>query len=224
MTPRRSSRARTSQPSPAILQHTNSSSSSNSLARERSTRSNHKISSPQRSLTQRSQSIDDADSATRNDYPQTRQRQRSRVDDDHVRLNGEEEDEDEDGEGDEEEEITRCLCGQQDYPGLPPSRREALGRNGPTVGFKDQHALNLSTDSSDLMSDDIGSMFIQCDSCKVWQHGGCVGIMDEAMSPDEYFCEECRKDLHKIKNESNGYVSSNLFFTLISRISPSLIY
>jgi hypothetical protein len=84
--------------------------------------------------------------------------------------------------------------------------------------------LNLSADSSDLMSDDIGSMFIQCDSCKVWQHGGCVGIMDEAMSPDEYFCEECRKDLHKIKNESNGYVSSNLFSTLISRICISLIY
>lgn len=211
MTPRRSSRARTSQPSPAILQHTNSSSSSNSLTRERSTRSNHKISSPQRSSTQRSQSIDDADNATRNEYPQTRQRQRSRGDDDNLRLNGEEEDEDEDEEGDEEEEITRCLCGQQDYPGLPPSRREALGRNGLAAGFKDQHALNISADSSDLMSDDIGSMFIQCDSCKVWQHGGCVGIMDEAMSPDEYFCEECRKDLHKIKNEANGYVSQDSF-------------
>jgi hypothetical protein len=28
--------------------------------------------------------------------------------------------------------------------------------------------------------------------------------MDEAMSPDEYFCEECRKDLHRVTNESNG--------------------
>ncbi|RLL94153.1 hypothetical protein CFD26_100855 [Aspergillus turcosus] len=221
MTPRRSSRARTSQPSPAILQHTNSSSSSNSLTRERSTRSNHKISSPQRSLTQRSQSIDDADNATRNEYPQTRQRQRSRGDDDNLRLNGEEEDEDEDGEGDEEEEITRCLCGQQDYPGLPPSRREALGRNGLAAGFKDQHALNISADSSDLMSDDIGSMFIQCDSCKVWQHGGCVGIMDEAMSPDEYFCEECRKDLHKIKNEANGHYSSQYLPVVPAPSSPA---
>ncbi|EAW12743.1 putative transcriptional regulator (Cti6) [Aspergillus clavatus NRRL 1] len=211
MTPRRSSRARTSQPSPAILQHTNSSSSSNSLTRERSTRSNHKISSPQRSSTQRSQSIDDADSGTRSDYPQTRQRQRARGEDENgqqLRLNGEEEDEDDEGEGDEEEEITRCLCGQQEYPGLPPSRREALGRNGLAAGFKDENALNISTQSSDLMSDDIGSMFIQCDSCKVWQHGGCVGIMDEAMSPDEYFCEECRKDLHRIENEPNGQYSS----------------
>jgi hypothetical protein len=82
---------------------------------------------------------------------------------------------------------------------LPPSRRDALGR----VGVKPEDGLP-STESSDLLSDDIGSMFIQCDSCKVWQHGGCVGIMDEEMSPDEYFCEECRKDLHRIRGEPNG--------------------
>ncbi|KAG2414426.1 hypothetical protein HFD88_003617 [Aspergillus terreus] len=208
MTPRRSSRARTSQPSPALLQHTNSSSSSNSLTRERSTRSNHKISSPQRSSTHRSQSIDDADAASKNDLPHTRQRQRTRGDDDNDGLGNGEEEDPEDEEEDEEEEVTRCLCGQQDYPGLPPSRREALGRNGVHPRIKDESAMNLSADSSDLMSDDIGSMFIQCDKCKVWQHGGCVGIMDEAMSPDEYFCEECRKDLHRIRNEPNGQHSS----------------
>ena len=83
---------------------------------------------------------------------------------------------------------------------MPPSRRELFGRGGP----KNESAVNLHTDSSDLLSDDIGSMFIQCDNCQVWQHGGCVGIMDEAMSPDEYFCEECRKDLHRIRGEPNG--------------------
>ncbi|KAH8423503.1 Histone deacetylase complex subunit [Aspergillus melleus] len=200
MTPRRSSRARTSQPSPAVFQHTNSSSSSNSLTRERSTRSNHKIPSPNRS-----QSIDDADEGSKNDFPQTRQRQRTRGEEDNG-INGD--GEEEEPEEDDEEEVTRCLCGQQEYPGLPPSRREALGRNGVHGKLKEESALNLSADSSDLMSDEIGSMFIQCDSCKVWQHGGCVGIMDEAMSPDEYFCEECRKDLHRIKNESNGSVTT----------------
>ncbi|KAJ5461709.1 uncharacterized protein N7458_003261 [Penicillium daleae] len=182
MTPRRSSRARTTQPSPALLQHTNSSSSNNSLTRERSTRSNHKNPSPHDSSGHRSQSIDDAENGSRADLPHTRQRQRTRGDNDGSHR----EDDDEDPEEDEEEEITRCLCGQQDYPedGIPP------------------------TDSSDLLSDDIGSMFIQCDSCKVWQHGGCVGIMDEEMSPDEYFCEECRKDLHRIRGESNGQRSS----------------
>lgn len=195
MTPRRSSRARTTQPSPALLQHTNSSGSSTSLTRERSTRSNHKNPSPQGSTGNRSQSIDDVENGSRADHPHTRQRQRNRDDDDDPPREADEDD----PEDDEEEEITRCLCGQQDYPGLPPSRREALGR-----GAVKAEAGHPPTDSSDMLSDDIGSMFIQCDSCKVWQHGGCVGIMDEDMSPDEYFCEECRKDLHRIRGESNG--------------------
>ncbi|KAJ5381680.1 uncharacterized protein N7496_004108 [Penicillium cataractarum] len=198
MSPRRSSRARTTQPSPALLQHSNSSSSNNSLTRERSTRSNHKNPSPHGSSGHRSQSIDDTENGSRADLPHTRQRQRTRGDNDLPR-----EEDDEDPEEDEEEEVTRCLCGQQDYPGLPPSRRDALGR----VGVKPEEGVP-PTDSSDLLSDDIGSMFIQCDSCKVWQHGGCVGIMDEEMSPDEYFCEECRKDLHRIRGESNGQRSS----------------
>jgi hypothetical protein len=49
---------------------------------------------------------------------------------------------------------------------------------------------------------------VQCDVCKVWQHGGCVGIMTEESSPDEYFCEQCRQDLHKLWTASNGYVLS----------------
>ncbi|KAL4980509.1 hypothetical protein BDW66DRAFT_125385 [Aspergillus desertorum] len=211
MTPRRSSRARTSQPSPAI-QHTNSSSSSASMTRERNTRSNHKNPSP------RSLSDDDAD---KGDFRETRQRQRARGDEEndvHPKM-GDGEDDDVDEE--DEEEITRCLCGQQDYPGLPPSRREALGRNGARSGIKHENPLDWSLDSSDLMSDDIGSMFIQCDSCKVWQHGGCVGIMDEAMSPDEYFCEECRKDLHRIKSETNGSHSSQ-YLPVVPAPSPTV--
>lgn len=197
MSPRRSSRARTTQPSPALLQHTNSSNSSNSSNRERSTRSNHKNPSPQGSSAHRSQSIEDPENGSRVELPQTRQRQRTRGDDEELPREEDEDDLDED----EEEEVTRCLCGQQEYPGLPASRREALGRTiiKPEAGHP-------PTDSSDMIPDDIGSMFIQCDLCKVWQHGGCVGIMDEENSPDEYFCEQCRKDLHRIRDEANGYV------------------
>jgi hypothetical protein len=202
MTPRRSSRARTTQPSPALLQHTNSSSSGNSLTRgDRSTRSHHKVSSPQESLTNRSQSLDDSDSKV--DVPQTRQRHRVREEDNEAPPQTTADDGDD--EENEEEEVTRCFCGQQEYPGLPPSRRNALGRLGHKAGGKDDSSTTaVATDAADPLSDDLGSMFIQCDSCKVWQHGGCVGIMDEAMSPDEYFCEECRKDLHMVTAESNG--------------------
>jgi PHD-finger len=138
----------------------------------------------------------------KNDIPHTRHRQRGRDDDENdeiLKLASEEYDF-EDG---DEEEITRCICGQQDYPGLPPKAREAAHRSITVKsGIKDE--LANSTAASDILSEDAGSLFIQCDSCKVWQHGGCVGIMDEAMTPDEYFCEECRKDLHKIVFCVNG--------------------
>ena len=198
---RRSSRARTSMTQPP----TNSSGSPNPNSRgERSTRSNHnRVMSPQRSSTHRSQSNDDTDSTSKNRLPHTRQRQRIQDEDrdDRQRIV---QDEDEYDYGEEEEEVTRCLCRQQEYPGLPPSRRESLSRARSVQGQKDEGAQNPPAGSSGALPEEIGSMFIQCDICKVWQHGGCVGIMDEAMSPDEYFCEECRKDLHKIRSEPNG--------------------
>lgn len=101
---------------------------------------------------------------------------------------------------DDDGEITRCICGQQDYPGLPSVYR-ALLPAGAT--FRGSKASKLQSDEmaavfSDTGSDEYGSLFIQCDICKVWQHGGCVGIMNEASCPDEYFCEKCRTELHHI--------------------------
>ena len=96
----------------------------------------------------------------------------------------------------EEEEVTRCVCGQLEYPGPPveigESQKAKEGGSQVAGGGSGAHA------------DDGGSLFIQCDICKVWQHGGCVGIMNEATSPEEYFCEQCRKDLHQLKLDSRG--------------------
>jgi hypothetical protein len=59
------------------------------------------------------------------------------------------------------------------------------------------------------VTEELSGFFVQCDICKVWQHGVCVGIMGEDTSPDEYFCEDCRKDLHRIFTAPNGYVNSD---------------
>ena len=96
----------------------------------------------------------------------------------------------------EEEEVTRCVCGQQEYPG-PPVEAEKSHHTK-------EGAPHASRGESDSHADDGGSLFIQCDICKVWQHGGCVGIMNEATSPEEYFCELCRKDLHQLKSGAQG--------------------
>ncbi|KMQ43640.1 Zinc finger, FYVE/PHD-type [Trichophyton rubrum] len=223
MNPRRSSRARAAHPASAAMQHSASSSSLNSLSRpERTTRSNNngnKPTPPRRSAAQRSQSLDDgADTASsKNDAAtsgsgsgsgtSTRQQRQSRgreeveadADAD-VTLTGDEFDE----EG--EEEITRCICGHQDYPGLPAHRGGAAAASSSKAG-KDDDGQGAGS-GADAQSDDAGSLFIQCDECKVWQHGGCVGIMEEASSPDEYFCERCRKDLHSIIVGPHGQKSS----------------
>ncbi|KAF2267702.1 hypothetical protein CC78DRAFT_530512 [Lojkania enalia] len=188
MSPRRSSRARTSQLTPsAAPAHSSSSSSSSSTRAERATRSNHKQSSPQKSSTPHSLSSEELEAQA--EPPLTRRRTREQD-------NDEEEDAKLDDELDddiaEEEEITRCVCGQQEYPG-PPSD-SGKSRGGQSSSLMD----------SDIQNDEAGGLFIQCDICKVWQHGGCVGIMDEAASPDEYFCEECRKDLHKVMTSPKG--------------------
>jgi len=103
-------------------------------------------------------------------------------------ANGAEEDGEDDG-------TVRCVCGHEDYPGPAPQTDED-SKYGVRQGIEGRAA-----DSTE----DVSGFFVQCDICKVWQHGACVGIWGEETSPDEYFCEECQKDSHKISIASNGY-------------------
>ncbi|ORY18186.1 hypothetical protein BCR34DRAFT_583112 [Clohesyomyces aquaticus] len=193
MSPRRSSRARTTQPTasnPAT--HSGSSSSTSSRNADRATRASQKQSTPRKSSTPHSLSseeVDDAPRGSQAEPPQTRRRAREQDNDEDGSTKLEDELDDDIA---EEEEVTRCVCGQLEYPGPPADA--AKPKDGPPTA---------STDA-DVQNDDAGGLFIQCDICKVWQHGGCVGIMDEAASPDEYFCEECRKDLHKLMTSPKG--------------------
>ncbi|KAL8954169.1 MAG: hypothetical protein Q9222_000053 [Ikaeria aurantiellina] len=195
MSPRRSSRSKTSQPTSAT-QHTNSSSSSVSSSRvDRRSRSNNKLPSPRSSIPPRSSSSDDRETSGN---PQARRTRRGQDAAKNERDPGPDDEELDEQDLEEEDEITRCVCGQQEYPGL------STIVNDPT-----KLALKNSSDPSDAASsvtvqEDAGGMFIQCDICKVWQHGGCVGIMDEDMSREEYFCEQCRKDLHTISISATG--------------------
>lgn len=189
MSPRRSSRARTTtQLPPAVPAHTNSSTSSISSSRaERSTRSKDKPSPPQRS-NPRSQSFDHLDDPVR-----PLRRTRSGAEEiKEQKANNQNEDEEDEG---DEEEITRCICGHMEYPGLPSPTRELLKQQAKEPG---------ATYTLDAIGDDLGGLFIQCDICKVWQHGGCVSILDESSVPEEYFCEECRRNLHKVATSLSG--------------------
>jgi len=189
MSPRRSSRARTTQPTPTGPQHSSSSSSS-SITSGRASRSagpDHKPSPQRGSVIARSQSSEDRDASFK---AQARKTRSSQEDINAETTNAVEDDVDDES----EEEVTRCICGNQEYLGLPVAPGDS--NKGSSKGDSDPVTL----------AEDTTGWFIQCDGCKVWQHGGCVGIMDAATSPEEYFCEQCRKDLHQITTTVNGYV------------------
>ena len=207
MSPRRSSRARPALPSNSAS-HTRSSTSSMSSARaDRQTRSHTKATSPPKVSTPRSRSSEEnrePPASGRSDQLQTRRQKRVRHQKDdelerHPSRSMEREAVDEEDEG---EDVTRCVCGQLEYPG-PPFPVIAHPRSGSKDGSNPHSPL----ETLDAPVDDFGSFFIQCDTCKVWQHGGCVGIAEGSMSADsEYFCELCRQDLHQIVLGSKGYV------------------
>lgn len=104
-------------------------------------------------------------------------------------------------EDDADGEVTRCVCGQLDYPGPPVPLSDGSRNHNP----KDNAKL-ASLAAAEGLPEDAGGLFIQCDKCHVWQHGGCVGIMQEELSPDNYYCEQCRNDLHKVTTGARGYV------------------
>ena len=178
MSPRRSSRARTTQPAPSGPNYSNSSSSSIT-----SGRASQSV-APEHKSTSRSQSLENVDATqacrTRRFQDTVRDEVTHPIDDD--------------VENESEEEVTRCICGNQEYAGPPVTTSDSNKGN------------SKSNPDPATFAEDATGWFIQCDDCKVWQHGGCVGIMDEATSPDEYFCEQCRSDLHKVTTTANGYV------------------
>lgn len=89
---------------------------------------------------------------------------------------------DDSGAGNEEdgemEEVTRCICG-----------------NGELQIPKNSHGEFDNVDSG---------FFIQCETCSVWQHGYCVGIIDEETSPEKYWCEQCKPENHTLFTDKYG--------------------
>ncbi|KDN72143.1 putative PHD-finger domain-containing protein [Colletotrichum sublineola] len=192
--PRRSSRARGNTVSQSQQSSTTSSLSSRG---ERTTRSLNKTSStkstPSASLSSEPpEDLDDALPSRRRTRAQEDARDKARADPYDMATGSDDVQED--------DESVRCVCGFDEYPGPPPFEEDSKhGKHNPEADFF----------ASIELSDEVSGLFVQCDVCKVWQHGACVGIFTEESSPDEYFCEKCRKDLHKIHAASNGQRYSN---------------
>ncbi|KAI0172618.1 hypothetical protein GGR52DRAFT_415622 [Hypoxylon sp. FL1284] len=194
---RRSSRARTTQ----SQSHNSSSASSTSGRPERSTRAFTKTGSPQKSTGSGSLSSEPPEDSvtTANDDTILRRRSTRGKDDERDKLakiellgmapTSEEIQED--------DEAVRCICGHDEYPGPPPFDEEAKHNLKDTIGHERIFAIEVT--------DDMAGFYVQCENCNTWQHGACVGFAEESNLDDvQYFCEKCRKDLHKIYIASNG--------------------
>ncbi|KAG7118938.1 putative histone deacetylase complex subunit cti6 like protein [Verticillium longisporum] len=193
--PRRSSRARGN----TLTQSTQSSSASSLSSRaERNTRSLIKTSSNKSTPTSASLSSEPLDEPEDSILPRRRTRAQEEIRD-KIQVDPYEMANDGD-DIQEDDESVRCICGFDEYPGPPPFDDDVKsGKENPEADFF----------ASIELSDEVSGLFVQCDICKVWQHGACVGIFTEESSPDEYFCEKCRKDLHKIHIASNSQRYSN---------------
>ncbi|KAH6647023.1 hypothetical protein BKA67DRAFT_663379 [Truncatella angustata] len=198
---RRSSRARTTQP-PQLP----SAPSSVTGRTERPSRAHAKAGSPQKSTGSGSLSSEPpedstATTASSDDNPHLRRRSTRNRDDDREKETKQDMHEmaivSDENEIQEDDEAVRCVCGFDDYPGLPP-----LDEDTKKLALKD--AIDIEQIFSIELTDDLAGFFVQCDVCKVWEHGLCMGIVNEYLLPDDYYCELCRKDLHKTYAASNG--------------------
>ncbi|KAI1378974.1 hypothetical protein F4677DRAFT_354649 [Hypoxylon crocopeplum] len=196
---RRSSRARTTQ----SQSHNTSSASSASGRAERSTRAFTKTGSPQKSTgsgSLSSEPLEDSTTTTTNNDDTILRRRSTRGKDDerdkHPKVElldmaqvG--------GEIQEDDEAVRCICGHDEYPGPPPFDEESKNNLKDTIDHERILAIEVT--------DDTAGFYVQCEYCNTWQHGACVGFAEESNLDDiQYFCERCRKDLHKIFTASNG--------------------
>ncbi|KAI5867856.1 hypothetical protein GGS23DRAFT_550338 [Durotheca rogersii] len=194
---RRSSRARATQ----SQSHNTSSASSASGRAERSTRAFTKTGSPQKSTGSGSLSSEPPEDSMPIANEDTILRRRS--------TRGKEDEREKQPKvelpgmaavGDElqdDDEAVRCICGHDEYPGPPPFDEDSKH------GLKD--AIDHERIFAIEVTDDLAGFYVQCEICNTWQHGACVGFAEET-NPDavQYFCEKCRKDLHKIYTASNG--------------------
>ncbi|KAJ1335923.1 PHD-finger [Microdochium nivale] len=209
---RRSARAK---PLPVPQQYQFSATSSNSSRAERNTRAFAKNGSPQKSTESASLSSEPPEDAV-SEEPSTRRRSTRARDEERERhpkielldMAPASDDQQED------DEAVRCICNHDDYPGPPPF--EADSKYGLTDAPDFDRIFGVE------ITDEMAGNFVQCETCNSWQHSACVGFTTEESQPDdiEYFCEQCRKDLHRVFSSNSGQKYS--IFLPVHRLSRAV--
>ncbi|KAF5355314.1 hypothetical protein D9758_006014 [Tetrapyrgos nigripes] len=84
---------------------------------------------------------------------------------------------------------------QVDVTGINPD--PSLDPQPPEEDEEEQGITRCVCGSTGEDDPDAGEFMVQCETCKVWQHGLCMGYESEdQLHEDDYYCEQCRPDLH----------------------------
>ncbi|TEB37656.1 hypothetical protein FA13DRAFT_1761907 [Coprinellus micaceus] len=71
------------------------------------------------------------------------------------------------------------------------------GEGEVAAGDEEEQGITRCVCGSTEDDPDAGEFMIQCEGCKVWQHGPCMGFMTEdQVDDDDYYCEQCKPELH----------------------------
>lgn len=119
----------------------------------------------------------------------------SQEDFDNLKIENEEEDEVDD-ENIEIDAITGKDLDTNELASLPKDNSEKDSSS--TLEAEEEEEGETRCICGELDPPDELGLYIQCEKCGVWQHGFCIGILTEKETPDKYWCEMCKPNLHNI--------------------------
>ncbi|KIK67346.1 hypothetical protein GYMLUDRAFT_37446 [Collybiopsis luxurians FD-317 M1] len=80
---------------------------------------------------------------------------------------------------------------------LPPAAADMTAPEPQTAEEDEEQGITRCICGSTEDDPDAGEFMVQCETCKVWQHGLCMGFESEDLLHDgDYYCEQCRPDMH----------------------------
>ncbi|KAI0775841.1 hypothetical protein BD413DRAFT_531981 [Trametes elegans] len=75
------------------------------------------------------------------------------------------------------------------------SRSKRKGKEKEKMALVLQIPHDENAGNVELVGEDAGEFMAQCEECKAWQHGVCMGYAETELVPQHYFCEQCRPEM-----------------------------
>ncbi|CCL98685.1 uncharacterized protein FIBRA_00687 [Fibroporia radiculosa] len=98
--------------------------------------------------------------------------------------------------GKEKEKPSSALEALGDVGNSEIPQPDAPGQEGAVDGEEDDEETGITRCICGDEEPESAEFMAQCEMCKAWQHGQCMGFANIASLPQHYYCEQCRPDLY----------------------------